>query len=139
MSENLIKKIKIGSSEYELSAANGIYYIEGTGTTAGTWLGTHNDIKSYYPGLMLAYKIGVAGLSTETTLNINSLGAVTVVKNASSAISTNFAVNSVIFLVYTVDGDTAYWKAHDYDANTKNTAGTSNKTGTKLYLTGATS
>ena len=120
--------------------SHGIHYIEGTGDTAGTWLGTHEDITEYYPGLVLAFKIGVAGLSGGTTLNINNLGAVTVVKNASSAISTNFAVNSVIFLVYTVDSDgTAYWKAHDYDSNTKTTTGTSNKTSTKLYLTGATS
>ena len=138
MSDNSIKKIKIGNSEYDLTASNGIYYIEGTGSTAGTWLGSHDDITSYYPGLMIAYKIGIAGASA-TTLNINNLGAVTVVKNATTAISTNFAVNSVIFLVYTVDGSTAYWKAHDYDANTKNTAGTSEKASTKLYITGATS
>ena len=138
MSDSSIKKIKIGNSEYDLTASNGIYYIEGTGSTAGTWLGSHSDITSYYPGLMIAYKIGIAGASA-TTLNINNLGAVTVVKNATTAISTNFAVNSVIFLVYTVDGSTAYWKAHDYDANTKNTAGTSEKASTKLYITGATS
>lgn len=117
---------------------HGIHYIEGTGSTAGTWLGTHADITEYYAGLVLAYKIGIAGLSDGTTLNINNLGAVTVVKNATSAISTNFAVNSVIFLVYTVDSDgTAYWKAHDYDSNTKTTTGTSNKASTKLYLAGA--
>jgi hypothetical protein len=118
----------------------GIFYIEGTGDTAGTWLGSHSDITEYYAGLILAYKIGVAGLSSGTTLNINNLGAVTVVKNATSAISTNFAVNSVIFLVYTIDSSgTAYWKAHDYDSNTKTTTGTSNKASTKLFLTGATS
>ena len=138
MSDNSIKKIKIGNSEYDLTASNGIYYVEGTGSTAGTWLGSHDDITSYYPGLMIAYKIGIAGASA-TTLNINNLGAVTVVKNATTAISTNFAVNSVIFLVYTVDSGTAYWKAHDYDANTKNTTGTSEKASTKLYITGATS
>lgn len=120
--------------------SHGIHYIEGTGDTAGTWLGTHDDITEYYVGLVLAYKIGVAGLSGGTTLNINNLGAVTVVKNATSAISTNFAVNSVIFLVYTIDSDgTAYWKAHDYDSNTKTTTGTSNKVSTKLFLAGATS
>lgn len=120
--------------------SHGIHYIEGTGDTAGTWLGTHADITEYYAGLVLAYKIGVAGLSSGTTLNINNLGAVTVVKNATSAISTNFAVNSVIFLVYTIDSNgTAYWKAHDYDSNTKTTTGTSNKASTKLFLTGATS
>ena len=96
---------------------NGVYYIEGTGTTAGTWLGSHSDITEYYAGLKIAYKIGIAGLSDGTTLNINNLGAVTVVRNATTAISTAFPVNSVVFLVYTVDGSTAYWKTADYDAN----------------------
>ncbi len=119
--------------------SHGIHYIEGTGSTAGTWLGTHEDITEYFAGLTLAYKIGVAGAST-TKLNINNLGAVTVVKNATTAISTNFVVGSILFLVYTVDSDgTAYWKAHDYDSNTKTTTGTSNKVSTKLFLTGATS
>ena len=128
------------ASDAKAAKNTGIFYIEGTGDTAGTWLGSHSDITEYYAGLILAYKIGVAGLSSGTTLNINNLGAVTVVKNATSAISTNFAVNSVIFLVYTIDSSgTAYWKAHDYDSNTKTTTGTSNKASTKLFLTGATS
>lgn len=122
--------------------AQGVLYIEGGGTTdttnkVATWTGSHPDITEYYPGLMLAYKIGTAG-STTTTLNINNLGEVTVVKNASSAISTNFAVNSVIFLVYTVDDTTAYWKAHDYDANTRNSVGDYRKNDTKLYFVGTT-
>ena len=58
---------------------NGIFYIEGTGSTAGTWLGSHADITAYYEGLTVAYKIPVKGAST-TTLNINSLGATNVVK-----------------------------------------------------------
>lgn len=123
--------------------SHGVHYIEGGGTTdttnkVATWIGSHSDISEYYAGLMIAYKIGTAG-STTTTLNINNLGAVTVVKNATSAISTSFAVNSVILLVYTVDGTTAYWKAHDYDANTRNTVGDYRKNGTKLYFVGTTS
>lgn len=139
-----IKQVKIGSTTYDIRddskapKSHGIHYIEGTGSTAGTWLGAHTDITEYYSGLVLAYKIPVAG-ATATTLNINGLGAVTVVKNATSAISTNFAVNSVIFLVYTVDSNgTAYWKAHDYDSNTKTSTGTSQKADTKLFLAGAT-
>ena len=116
----------------------GIYYIEGTGDTAGTWLGTHADIQEYTPGLTVLYKIPVAGASP-TTLNINNLGAVTVVKNVSTAISTNYAVGCVIMLTYTIDSGTAYFKIADYDANTKTSAGTSNKTGTKMFLVGAQS
>ena len=116
----------------------GIYYIEGTGDTAGTWLGSHADIKAYTPGLTVLYKVPVAGASP-TTLNINSLGAVTVVRNVSTAISTSYAVGCVIMLTYTVDSGTAYFKIADYDANTKTSAGTSNKTGTKMFLVGAAS
>lgn len=96
---------------------NGVFYIEGTGTTAGTWLGSHDDITEYYSGLMIAYKVGIAGVSGGTTLNINGLGAVSVVRNATTAVTTNYPVNSVVFLTYTVDGSTAYWKVADYDAN----------------------
>lgn len=64
-------------------------------------------ITEYTPGLTVAYKVGVAGQTT-TTLNINNLGAVTVVKNATSAVSTSYPVNSVVILTYTLDGTTAY-------------------------------
>ena len=122
----------------------GVFYIEGGGTTSSdnktaTWTGSHSSISAYYEGLMIAYKIGTKGGTSTTTLNINSLGAVTVIKNSSSAISTNFPVNSVIFLVYTLDGTTAYWKAHDYDANTRNSVGDYRKNSTKLYFVGTTS
>ena len=116
----------------------GVYYIEGTGSTAGTWLGSHSGITEYYPGLTILYKIPIAGAST-TKLNINNLGTVNVVKNVSTAISTSYAVNSIVNLIYTLDGTTAYWKIADYDSNTKNSAGTSNKADTKLFLAGGTS
>lgn len=137
-SENTISKVEIGGTNYDLVASNGVYYIEGTGSTAGTWLGSHPDITAYYPGLMVLYKIPVAGAST-TKLNINSLGAVTVVRNVTTAISTSYAVNALVLLTYTLDGTTAYWKVADYDSNTKNSAGSSNKVGTKIYLIGGTS
>ena len=120
-----------------------IFYIEGSGTTdttnkVATWLGSHSDITSYYVGLTILYKISTAG-STTTTLNINNLGAIPVVRNVTSAISTAYAVNSIVMLTYTIDDGTAYWKVGDYDSNTKTTAGTSNKASTKMYLVGATS
>lgn len=122
---------------------SGVYYVQGAGTTdttnkIATWTGTNTNITKYFNGLTILYKISTAG-STTTTLNINNLGAIPVVKNATSAISTSYAVNSVILLVYTTDSGTAYWKAHDYDSNTKTTTGTSEKAATKLFLAGATS
>ena len=97
----------------------GVFYIEGTGDTAGTWLGSHSDIGSYYSGLMIAYKVGIAGADA-TTLNINNLGAKTVKMNASTAVTTHYGVNSVLFLVYTVDSDgVGYWKLADYNSDKK--------------------
>ena len=102
----------------------GIFYIEGTGTTDTTakvaaWLGVHQDITEYYAGLTVLYKVSTAG-STTTTLNINGLGAVPVVRNATTAISTVVPVNGVVLLTYTIDSDgTAYWKTADYDSDKK--------------------
>ena len=116
----------------------GVFYIEGTGDTDGTWLGTHEDITEYYPGLMIAYKPGIAGASGGTTLNINGLGAVSVVRNTTSAVTTHYGVTSIIFLVYTVDSSgTAYWKVSDYDSDTKTRS--SNLASTKIYIIGAKS
>lgn len=118
------------------SKSEGVFYIEGTGSTAGTWLGAHADITEYYPGLTIVYKVPVAGAST-TKLNINSLGAVNVVRNATTGISTTCPVNSIIFLTYTMDGTTAYWKRADYDSDTKTRS--SNKSDAKMFIIGATS
>lgn len=118
---------------------NGVFYIEGDSTTAGVWTGHHEDITEYYSGLMINYKINVAGVSGGSTLNINNLGAVQVVRNVSTAVSTTYAVGCIINLTYTVDNGTAYWKVADYDVNTKNTTGTSNKIGSKMFIVGATS
>ena len=123
-----------------------LFYIEGdssstTDTTnkVATWIGSHDEITEYFDGLTILYKVVTAG-STTTTLNINGLGATAVVRNATTGISTACPVDGILLLTYTVDSSgTAYWKTADYDANTKNTAGTSNKTGTKMYLVGGTS
>lgn len=122
----------------------GVYFIQGGGATdttnkVATWTGTHDDIAGYYEGLMIAYKVGTAG-STTTTLNINGLGAVNVVRNATTGVSTAYVVDSIVFLTYTTDSSgTSYWKVADYDSNTKTSTASSNKTGTKMYIVGATS
>lgn len=115
---------------------NGVFFIEGTGSTAGKWLGSHDGITEYYDGLMIAYKVGIAGASG-LTLNINNLGAVSVVRNVSTAVTTHYGVNSIVFLTYTVDSSgTAYWKTSDYDSDTKTRS--SNKADSKMFIIGAT-
>ena len=117
------------------SDSHGIPYIVGDGTTAGTWTGTCEDITEYYEGLTILYKLNVAGASGGTTLNINGLGAIAVNRNASTAVTTIYPVGSVLLLTYSEGA----WLIADYDANSKNTAGTSAKAGTKMYIVGATS
>lgn len=121
------KKFKIGDgttpwnslSYCNIAPSNsGIYYIEGTGTTAGTWLGSNTEITSYYDGLTILYKVNIAGAST-TKLNINSLGAKTVYRYGSTKLTTQYSVNSVIIVTYMADLNSGCWMViGDYDANT---------------------
>lgn len=131
---NILHNIKAENVTYNLGTVH--YIVGNTGGTAGTWTGSDPSITEYFDGLTIAYKIGTAGLSDGTKLNINNLGAVTVVKNATTGISTSYPVNSIVFLVYTTDGTSAYWKATDYDANTRNSVGDYQQNNTKLYLAG---
>lgn len=95
--------------------AKGIIPVKGTGTTAGTWLATCDQITEYYDGLTIAYYVNVAGAAT-TTLNINSLGAVTVRRDAGN-LTTHLPVGTVVILTYSTMSGTAYWHWADYDAN----------------------
>lgn len=96
--------------------ANGVYYVEGNTTgTAGTWTGTNTDIESYYDGLVVNYKIGIAGAST-TKLNINELGAKTCyLRENDKKITTHYAVGTMVLLSYNSTTDAFY--SADYDAN----------------------
>lgn len=122
-------------------AENGIYYVDGTGTTAGTWLGSHSGITSYYNGLAILYRPSVAGAST-TTLNINGLGARTCYVRGSTKLTTHYAVDSLIILTYdtSLNSGAGGWEAHTYyDSNTycaslcTTAAGTAAKTASHTY------
>ena len=102
--------------------SEGAIFIQGSGATdstakTSTWVGTSDKITSYYDGLTIRYKIGVAGQST-TTLNINGLGAKTVYRFSDSKLTTHFPVNSIIHLIYHADLNSGCWMCSDYDANT---------------------
>lgn len=112
-----------------------IPYIVGNSAEAGVWTGTCDKITEYREGLTILYKTNVAGVSGGSTLNINNLGAVAVCRNASTAVTTIYPAGTVLMLTYSSDK----WLTADYDANSKNTAGTSNKAATKLYLIGGAS
>lgn len=127
-------EVWIDTDEEEASGGGGIHYVVGDSAEAGVWTGTCEDITEYYDGLTVLYKLNVVGATT-TTLNINGLGAVEVKRNATTAISTSYPVGTVVMLTYSG----GLWLTADYDVNTKNTAGSSNKASTKMFLVGATS
>ena len=92
--------------------------VESSGSTAGTWLGTSDEITEYYTGLTILYKIPIAGASP-TTLNINSLGAKKCFRNNNSNLTTHYPAGSVIMLYYdaTLDSNNGGWRSlADYDS-----------------------
>lgn len=102
--------------------SEGAIFVEGSGATdatakTSTWVGTSDRITSYYDGLTIRYKIGVAGQST-VTLNINGLGAKTVYRYGETKLTTQFPVNSIIHLIYHADLNGGCWVCSDYDSNT---------------------
>ena len=122
--------------------SQGIYYIEGTrGTYAEDWLGTHEDITEYYPGLVVACKIPTSGggVGDPMRLNINNLGYKEVVANNNTDIIYTYPIGTVLILVYTIDNGTGYWKVYDANTDTTYTTASANKTATKMYIIGATS
>lgn len=99
-------------------AKEGIYYVEGSGTTAGQWLGSNDRIIEYYDGLTVLYKINVAGHKDGVTLNINGKGAKTVYRYGTTKVTTHYPVNSVIVLSYMADINSGCWMVlGDYDSN----------------------
>ena len=86
--------------------------VEGSGSTAGTWLGTLDGLTAYYDGLLILYKPSVAGAST-TTLNLNNLGAKTCYINNTTKLTTHFPVNQPILLVYSAEQNGGCWMCID--------------------------
>jgi hypothetical protein len=95
---------------------NSVYYVEGnTSGSSGTWTGSITGLTAYYDGLKIAYKIGVAGISTGTTLNLNGLGAIACRRNNGN-LTTHLPVGTVVYLTYTTISGTGYWVWADYDS-----------------------
>lgn len=115
-----------------------VYYVEGkTTTSAGVWEGTSSQIpQALKTGLKVAFRVGVKGISSGTTLKINGIGPYPVKRNASTSVTTTYPVNSILFLTLVKeDSDTYYWKTADYDSDTKTRS--SNKVNSKMYIIGA--
>lgn len=104
-------------------------------TTSGSynrvrWAGDITGVTALHTGMEIRYKIPIAGNSRGVTLNINSLGEHPVVRNVSTIISTAYAVDAIIPLIYDAEQVasvyidnvsteiTGCWKIADYDTNT---------------------
>ena len=88
------------------------FIVGDTGTAAGTWTGSCDDIDNYYDGLSVIFVPSVEGAST-TTLNINSKGAITCYYNASTKLTTHYPVGTPILLTYYNNT----WRTAEYDTN----------------------
>lgn len=115
----------------------GVIYLVGDEDSAfGVWRGTCPEITQYFDGLTVAFKTVAFGGSPSTTLEINGLGAVSVKRNATSDANYQYGAGSVVLMTYTTTDGVGTWQVTDTDTNndTKNTAGSSNKSDTKMYI-----
>lgn len=128
-------------------------------STSGSYLAARwavanvNGITTPVNGMTIAVRVPLAGNSGGVLLSID--GGTTyypIVRNVNTLVTTTYAVGSTIILTFnptqtaspyltagTTTTVTGCWQTADYDANTKTSSGTSEKTATKLYLVGATS
>lgn len=104
-----ITNVKLPDNNVYNLRASALRYVTGTGTAAKTskpyisakWEADIDDISEYYDGLTIVYKVPVAGNgSYGTVLQINSLGYHPVLRAVNSMVSTRYAVNATVALVY---------------------------------------
>lgn len=76
------------------------------------WTGTNSAITSLYAGLKIAIKVPSYGGTSATQININGLGAKTMLRNTSNYTS-HLPTNSIVFLAY----DGTYWRWADYNSD----------------------
>ena len=104
----------------------GIYFVVGNTTgTAGNWTGTSDRITEYYDGLVINYKVGIAGHSDGTTLNINNLGAKACYMRGTTKVTTQYDIGTMVVLSYNASKNAFY--TTDADDN--------NYAKTRQYLT----
>ena len=100
------------------------------------WTGTISGVTSLYDGLIIQYKVPIAGVSRGVTLNVGSLGEHPVVLNANTMATTHYPVGTQLILTYDSTATcsvyvnnvstsfTGCWKLPEYDSNTTYSAGT---------------
>lgn len=117
-----ITNVKLPDNNVYNLRASALRYVTGTGTAAKTskpyisakWEADIDDISEYYDGLTIVYKVPVAGNgSYGTVLQINSLGYHPVLRAVNSMVSTRYAVNATVALVYNSSISGAFYNNSD--------------------------
>lgn len=126
------------------SITKGIEYIVGTQASAtNLWTGTSTDTGcssgALYTGKTIIYHLPIAGTSTAATLNLTlpdgtTTGAKNIYRQASSTVTTTFAADCDILMVY----DGTQWKVNAYvDTTNSNSIGYQIRTDKGVYVNGA--
>ena len=126
------------------SITKGIEYIVGTQASAtNLWTGTSTDTGcssgALYTGKTIIYHLPIAGTSTAATLNLTlpdgtTTGAKNIYRQASSTVTTTFAADCDILMVY----DGTQWKVNAYvDTTNSNSIGYQLRTDKGVYINGA--
>jgi len=81
--------------------------------TTGAWHITDSNVTAYTDNMCVAlFTNNIAGTSSGTTLEINSLGAKGIYYNQDSVLTTHYGPETLIMLIYTAADDR--WYAHDF-------------------------
>ena len=81
--------------------------------TTGAWHITDSNVTAYTDNMCVAlFTNNIAGVSTGTTLEINSLGAKGIYYQGDSVLTTHYGPEALVMLIYTAADDR--WYAHDF-------------------------
>ena len=129
---NAMNSLKFGDATYVITVPYG------TCSTAAATVAKVVTIDNFSleTGAEISVKFTVTNTADNPTLNVNSTGAKAIYYRGAAISKGYLAANRTYKFSY--DG-TSWNLIGDIDTNTKTTTGTSNKTGTKLFLAGATS
>jgi len=131
-----IDQLTIGASSYDIAlpadSKDTMFYTTAS-ATANAFTVTIPDVQALYDGLAVNVKFNAA-TATNCTLNVNNLGAKSIYYRTGTACTTHIAANMYVTLIYNGTG----WVMQGTwpNADTKNTAGSSNSTA-DLYIIGA--
>lgn len=93
------------------------FFAKGDGEVTIAWHCTIPEITEYYEGMTILFYINMAG-GTGTTLQVNELDPIPCYFNATTALTTHYAVGCIIPLTYIVENEVAKFKIADYNKDT---------------------